>query len=466
MLKRNSIIKFVFLWIIAILGVLLCVCPITLPNSTRTYNGFLYSIEKGVDLGGGAYAEYKCTLPSSSTDDVEKVIDGALNKVRNIFSNEGYNELQVSRLGQDKIRVEAAKAKETDYCFYYFEDGKAFSMTYQAASDTVEPQVVVSSTDVRIAKPDYSYDSSEYGVKIEFTSDGLTKLEQLKTTTKQTLDKKIYIYVGEVNSSNLLNEYDYSDVKDGMFLTAKSGSTYSTLSYTNARELAYSISSASTGVSVELVSIGNITPKLGRNVQVLLEICLLVVLVASFVMLIVKYRDLGIIGVLSMILFTVIDLFLIQSIPLITLNVAGVIAIGLGYIVALVSQMIVFEKIKEEYSLGKKIHLSCKGGFKKALWPILDSHFILAIALVFMWIFLPGSLKAFAIIMLVALLLSVVSSLALTRYFVNIYLPINSTKANRLGLKREEGVKELNEEVEVIPEEKVANSSIGGGNNE
>ena len=68
--------------------------------------------------------------------------------------------------------------------------------------------------------------------------------------------------------------------------------------------------------------------------------------------------------------------------------------------------------------------------------------------------------------MLVAVILSVFSSLALTRYFVNIYLPINSTKAKRLGLKREKGVKELSEEVEIIPEDQVADSSIGGGNND
>ena len=466
MLKRNSIIKFIFLGLIAVLGILLCVCPITLPNSTRTYNGFLYSIEKGIDIGGGTYAEYKCTLSESSTDDVEDVIDSSLYKVRGIFASEGYTELRVSRVGQDKIRVEASKAKETDYCFTYFDEGKQFSMTYEEASDSVNPTVVVSSTDIKSIKADYKYESSSYtyGLKVEFTKNGLTKLNELKTTAKNFSDKKIYVYVGDVNSANLFNVYDVSDVENGMFLTASSSSDYS--SYSDFRKLAYQITSTTTGVNVELVSIGNISPRLGVNVQLLLQICMLVVIVASFVLLVVKYRDLGVLGALSMIFFTVLDLFLIQSITLITLNIAGIVAMALGYIVALVSHMVLFEKIKEEYAIGKKIHLSCKGGFRKALWPILDSHFILAITFVFMWIFLPASLKAFAIIMLVALLLSVVSTLALTRYFVNIYLKINSTKAKRLGLKRDAGVKEINEEVEIIPEDQVADSIVGGGNND
>ena len=37
MLKRNSIIKFILLAIIAILGVLLCVCPFSVPYSADVY---------------------------------------------------------------------------------------------------------------------------------------------------------------------------------------------------------------------------------------------------------------------------------------------------------------------------------------------------------------------------------------------------------------------------------------------
>lgn len=466
MLRKNSIVKFVFLGIIAVLGILLCVCPISLPTSTRTYNGFLYSIEKGIELGGGTYAEYECKLPTTSSENVEDVIDSALVKVENIFSSEKYTELRVSRLGQNKIRVEASKARDTDYCFWYFEDSKEFSMTYEQASDTVNPKVMVSSTDVKIVKPEYDYTASSYGLKIEFTSEGLTKLDKLKQDANKTVDKKIYIYLGEVKSTNLFNSYNIDDVQNNMFLMAQSSGTYSTSDYSDVRELAYSVVSASTGLNVTLQSVGNISPVVSENVQLLLAISLLVAIVLSFVWFIVRYRELGLIGALSMIYFTVLDLFLLQSIPLITLNISGVVAIALGYFLVYVSHLILFENIKNEYAIGKKIHLSCKGGFKRSLWPILDSHFILALVFVCLWIFLPGSLKAFAIIMLVATLLSVVSTLGLTRYFVNNYLYINSTKAGRMGLYREEGVKEINEEVEIIPEDEVANFQVGGGNNE
>ena len=57
------------------------------------------------------------------------------------------------------------------------------------------------------------------------------------------------------------------------------------------------------------------------------------------------------------------------------------------------------------------------------------------------------------------------SSLVMTRYFVNIYLPINSTKAKRLHLYRDKSIVEIKDDgVEIIKEE--ANSVEGGGINE
>ena len=50
MLKRNAIVKFILLAIIAILGILLCVCPFNVPQSSDVYNGIIPAINKGVDL--------------------------------------------------------------------------------------------------------------------------------------------------------------------------------------------------------------------------------------------------------------------------------------------------------------------------------------------------------------------------------------------------------------------------------
>ena len=48
--------------------------------------------------------------------------------------------------------------------------------------------------------------------------------------------------------------------------------------------------------------------------------------------------------------------------------------------------------------------------------------------------------------MLLGSILSVFISLVVTRYLLNIYLPLNSTKSKRLGLYREKDIKEIKDD--------------------
>ena len=95
------------------------------------------------------------------------------------------------------------------------------------------------------------------------------------------------------------------------------------------------------------------------------------------------------------------------------------------------------KKIREEYRTGKKIPLSVKSGFKKALWPILDSHIVMAIVAIFLWIFGTSSIQGFAIPFLIGIVLSLFVNLVVLRFFVKWYLPFNSVKAKKLHLPKQ-----------------------------
>ena len=66
--------------------------------------------------------------------------------------------------------------------------------------------------------------------------------------------------------------------------------------------------------------------------------------------------------------------------------------------------------------------------------------------------------------MFIASIVSMFCLYVLFRFFVNTYLPLNSTKPQKMRLYREANVKEIKEEVEIIPEDK-ADSLKGGDNN-
>lgn len=462
MLRKNSGIKFALLVIIAILGVLLCVCPFAVPYSTSNYNSLVGAINKGVDLNGGISAVYECKLDENSEKELSQAIEDSLSKIKVMFEIERYNEIYVTRQGGNKISIVASGAHETDYAFSYIEDRKVMSFTLNKYSDDLtDVNVYMTSNNISKVRPSYDQELQSYGVDIYFTEEGKKDIAQLKQQAKDSGNKTVYIYWGEINSDNLFAEVDYEELNgQSMFLSSSSISD----AYT-ATEAAYSISAGSIDVELTLKEVGKVSAVFGNNTLLYVGICFLVLIVGSMLFMWHRYGHLGLLGNLSLIFYLIIFTALMVAIPFISFNIAAVVGSVLAFALAIFSNAYVFEKIREEYAIGKKIHLSCKGGFKKALWTILDSHVLVVLACVFIWIFAPVSMKVFAITIIAGAFVSVFSSLAMTRYFVSIYLPLNSSKPKKLHLYRDKNVKEIkDEEVEIIPEEFAGELATGGDN--
>ena len=470
MLKRNSIVKFILLAIIAILGVLLCVCPFSVPYSTDHFNGFIPAINKGAELNGGVTAIYEGSLSNDSTNGLSDAVDNSLSKIERMFEIEKFSELSVSRQGGNKIYVLASGeyATEVNDAFDLMADGKDLSFTTTQVSDGTIPDVLADASVVYKAYVDYDYDAEAYGVKIEFTKSGIKELKELKNYAEESAVDTVYLYLGEISTTNTLAEISVEDLgEESIFITASSTGSYSTSKASDAREIAYSIAGGSLDVKLELLEVSEISPVLGKNTNLLLSIALGVIVVVSYVCLMIRYRQLGLVAALALTFNSILFSFFMMSLPFITLNLAGVIGSVCAYLLAVFALIMLFEKIKDEYALGKKIHLSCKGGFKRALWPILDSHFIIIIISVFMWIFAPSMLKGFGITMILGALLSMFTSLVVMRGLIKNYLRINSSKPKKMGLYRDKNIREIkDEEVQIIKEENVALNSVEGGSHE
>lgn len=470
MLKRNSIVKFILLAIIAILGVLLCVCPFSVPYSTDYFNGFIPAINKGADLNGGVTATYQASLSDEKTEGLSKAVDNSLSKIERMFEIEKFSELSVTRQGGNKVYVLASGqyATEVNDAFDLLADGKELSFTITQVSDGTTPDVLADSSVIYKAYVDYDYDASSYGIKLEFTKDGIRQLKEVKNSAEESASDKVYLYLGEISTSNTLAEISVDDLgKESIFITSSSTGSYSTSTASDAREIAYSIVGGSLDVNLELLEVSQISPILGKNTNLLLSISLGIIVVISYACLMIRYRQLGLIAALGLTFNSILFSFFMMALPFITLNLAGVFGSICAYLLAVFALVMLFEKIKDEYAMGKKIHLSCKGGFKRALWPILDSHFIIILISVFVWIFAPSMLKIFAIAMILGALLSMFTSLVVMRGLIKNYLRINSSKPKKMGLYRDKNIREIkDEEIEIIKEEDVALNSVEGGSHE
>lgn len=463
MIKKYSIVSFVLLTVIAILGILLCVCPFSVPASTDQYNGFLNSIQKGIDLNGGVTAIYNCELSGNSNEDLPSLIDNSLVKIENLLEQENYPEMSIVRQGENKVRVEVSGAISDSEVFAYLQSGNELSFTLEQASDSVDPTVYLNGDNLTNVSVYYDYESEGYGFTFTFSNQGRAELKQLKERAELTSSSTIYIYFGEVSSENLLGEITSDTISGNSFSFVVNSSNAIASNTTELSRTLYEIVGSSLGYEISLIEASAVSPILGQNTLLYIGIASLVLIMAIYVALYIRYGTLGLLGILTNVFSLIIYLFLLQAIPFITLNLAGIFGSLLALMTCVISMSIIFEKIKKEYALGKKIHLSCRGGLKKALWPILDSHFILILASIFIWIFAPSSLKIFGITLILGALVSMFSSLVILRYLIKIYLPLNSKNAKAMRLYRDKNVKELKDEIIVVVEDEQSTNPDKGG---
>src|SRR5690625_7240958 len=88
------------------------------------------------------------------------------------------------------------------------------------------------------------------------------------------------------------------------------------------------------------------------------------------------------------------------------LTLPGIAALILGVGMAVDANVITFERIKEEIKSGKSIRASFSSGGKNALVTILDANITTMLAAVVLFYFGTSSVKGFATMLIVSILVS------------------------------------------------------------
>src|SRR5699024_12149361 len=93
-----------------------------------------------------------------------------------------------------------------------------------------------------------------------------------------------------------------------------------------------------------------------------------------------------------------------------------------GVAMAVDANVITFERIKEELIKGKSVKASFEVGLKNSLITILDANITTMLAAVVLFIFGTSSIKGFATILIVNILMSFVTAVFVTRILLNMWV--------------------------------------------
>ena len=167
-------------------------------------------------------------------------------------------------------------------------------------------------------------------------------------------------------------------------------------------------------------------------------IALAIGLLLIFVLMIVVYRDLGLIANLSLIIYTVIFVFFLAIIDSIQLTLPGIAGIILSIGMAVDAYILIFEQIKEEYRSGKRFAAAVHSGFNKSVVTILDANVTTIIVSLVLYFLSSGSIRGFAITLALGVGISMFVGLVITRALAKLYLYINPDNAKRANMKAEQ----------------------------
>ncbi len=132
------------------------------------------------------------------------------------------------------------------------------------------------------------------------------------------------------------------------------------------------------------------------------------------IFMVIYYKGAGIIAdlVLALNLFFIVSILSVFNLTLTLTSIAGVIlTVGM----AVDANVIIFERIKEEYRLGKSPQAAVRAGFDKAFWTVMDANITTFIAAVFLSQLGSGPIQGFAVTLSVGIVSSMFTALFVSR---------------------------------------------------
>ncbi len=136
-------------------------------------------------------------------------------------------------------------------------------------------------------------------------------------------------------------------------------------------------------------------------------------LAVVFVMLI-YYKKSGVNAVLALVLNTVLLMAALSYFGA-TLTLPGIAGVILTIGMAVDSNVLIFERIREELRAGKSVPAAVEAGFGKAWWTIVDTHVTTIVSCLFLFLFGTGPVKGFAVTLVIGLFANVFTAVWVSR---------------------------------------------------
>ena len=324
---------------------------------------FVEQVPKGLDLAGGISLLFEA---NEGEDAAAADMDAVADIARKRLEGAGYADASVMRVGENAIRADVSISEDEQVSASYLSQ----YISEQAKLEYKDPEgnVIFGNSGVKRAfvqiNQQTSYTlGSTYVVGFSLKPEAVTAL---KKAAEQNVGKQFSM---ELNGQVIAKPYA-DPTATGREVYFDNGS----MTAESASLLVHQINSGVLPVAITLTKVANIGATLGGDAWNNITAVFGAALALAFLLLIIRYRLAGLVADLSLLLFVLVYLISLATIPGIRLNLPGAAGALLSFALAAISDNLLFVHLRNEILLGKTVRTAAKSGFPEASKRILHMH--------------------------------------------------------------------------------------------
>ena len=369
------------------------------------------NVNYGLDLTGGVYVVLEAKEAKGDPVTDEK-INRAIAIIQERIDGLGVSEPIIARQGENRIRVSIPDMQDQKEALDVI--GKTAQLEF------VGPDGEVVLTGERVKESNAVYQTDETGarsavVTLKFNEAGT---EAFAEATAKYINQVIEIKLdGEVISAPQVQTK----------ITGGEAVITGMANIEEAGNLATLIQAGALPVELEPVEVRTIGPTLGQDSLEKSIIGGAIGISLVFAFMLFYYRVPGFIADLALIVYVLLN-FLVYSLIGVTITLPGVAGIILSIGMAVDANVIIFERIKEELRIGKSLGAAIDSGFKEAFSSIFDGNVTVVIAGLVLFALGSGTVKGFAVTLLIGTAISMFTALTVTRHLLKMFVNMQIVK--------------------------------------
>jgi len=422
MKRRNN--KLVFFLIILTIAVTAFVTFNGLNIGNYTIESISDSVKLGLDIEGGVVVVYEAQTEQTGTELLR-----TMNQAKSVMSNRidefGLTEPNITIQGEDRIRIELPGVENTQEALDIIGQTAQLEFLRSVDENFVLPDMtkedfdyedVLTGNDVK----DSNVTQDEYGkpaVGLELNDSGTEAFFEATKAGGQiaiVLDGKV---ISAPQASSAIP--DGKAIISGRF-TLEEASNLSSLIRGGA-------------LPVEMIEVQTdiIGPTLGLDAMNK-SVSAAIVGLALIVLFLVGYYKLpGFIASISLVFYASLILVIMSAFGA-TLTLPGIAGLILSIGMAVDANVIIFERLKEELKNGKTVRSSLNFAFKRAMRTIVDANVTTLIAGIVLFNFGQGPIKAFAVTLMIGIIVSMCTAIVITKAMLINGLAIDAFHSKKL----------------------------------